>query len=178
MKPLAVEVHQPSIRKRLAMCGKKASGTFCEEIALRVLRRKGARHLFSARSLSLSVVTLTMLVFATPAAAQEEELQDPTRPSPELQRAIDAENPPPLPVGRQASAAALIPDLKLRGRIVMNSVTVASVELEGSHYHVSAGEEWVIRGPEGGPLTFTVTELGPRTMRIKVATVPEEISLP
>ncbi|TVP99679.1 MAG: hypothetical protein EA381_09310 [Planctomycetaceae bacterium] len=135
------------------------------------------RQPLTRKRLLLSAVALVMLVFAAPVAAQDQELPDPTRPSPELQRAMEDENPPPLPVGRPTTAV-MIPDLKIRGRIVLNSVTVAAVELEGNHYHVTAGEEWVIRSPAGDPLTFTVTELGPRTMRIKVPSVPEEISLP
>src|SRR6056297_3480959 len=40
----------------LGSCDKKVSGTFCEELALRVLRTKGTRHLLIAHCLTTSSV--------------------------------------------------------------------------------------------------------------------------
>ena len=39
----------------LGACGKKVSGTFCEELALRVLCTKGTGHLFPAHCLAVRV---------------------------------------------------------------------------------------------------------------------------
>ena len=52
------------------MSGKKVSGTFYEELALRVLCTKGTRHLFLTRCFITCLVGWTMLGFAAAPAAE------------------------------------------------------------------------------------------------------------
>lgn len=101
---------------------------------------------------------------------------DPTQPSPELRRAIQGDEPPPPPAAREIVAA--IPDFRLRGRMVMNSRTVAILEMDGQSYVVGEGDELVVRGQTGGLITFQVVELNSRVARLNFPPREEVIYLP
>lgn len=101
---------------------------------------------------------------------------DPTRPSPELLRALELERSTQPEVERTAQPAAM-PSISIKGRLIRDDANAeALLEIDGSLYRVVAGEKVLVTSARNSTLV-EIVEISRQQIRIKLPQHAEPLTL-
>lgn len=111
-----------------------------------------------------------------PAVRPPAPTDDPTRPSPELLKALEAERDS-TPQPQAAQQATAIPDIVLRGRLILNEAAAeALIEVDGTIHRVISGEKRLFTSSRGS-LLVEVLEVSHDQVRLKLPSLAEPLTL-